>query len=108
MGALCAAALLLQVLLVTLPLSLRQAESGRRARRSSQDILQGRPPGRAVAQAAGETQGLQPHALPFVVLRTEGQDGLQPLSLLWKDSNSQLSNSWRCSQRLMFPFKQNH
>lgn len=85
MSALGAAALLLQVLLVALPLSLRQA--GGRQRRSSQNVVQ-----RAI-QAAGERHpsrvwGVRPGALALVVLGTEGQNGLQPLPLLWKDANT--------------------
>lgn len=94
MGALRAAALLLQVLLVALPLLLQQAERGR-GRRPSQDAVHRRPLPQAVRQYPGETrpplaQRLQAAALSFVVFGTEVQDGLQPLSLLWTNTDKSL------------------
>lgn len=81
MGALRAAALLLQVLLVALSLFLQQLQHARR-RRPPQDAVQRRFLGQPVAQHPGEAGRLQAAAFAFVVLGAEVQDGLQPLALL--------------------------
>lgn len=81
MRALRAAALLLQVLLIALPLSLQPAK-----RHASSRRLRTRPPATALPPA--RPREAQPACLSptgrisLVVLRTQTQDGLQSLSLL--------------------------